>query len=105
LPQTAEQIHAELADFIGEFYADPLGFVIAAFPWGEPGPLQDHTGPDTWQREFMQWLGEEVTKRKFDGQSAVEPVRAAVSSGVGPVDHVHEAECAWDSHRQHRPPA
>jgi hypothetical protein len=83
LPQTAEQIHAELADFIGEFYADPLGFVIAAFPWGEPGPLADHTGPDTWQREFLQWLGEEVTKRKFDGQSAVEPVRAAVSSGHG----------------------
>jgi len=78
-----QQVDAQLADFIGGFYADPYGFALAAFPWGEPGPLEQHTGPDTWQREFLQWLGAEVTRRKFDGLTAVEPIRAAVSSGHG----------------------
>lgn len=80
---TAEQINADLADFVGEFYADPLGFVLAAFPWGEPGPLQDHDGPDAWQRDFLNWLGQEVKSRAFDGVAAVQPIRAAVSSGHG----------------------
>src|SRR5690606_29108606 len=80
---TAEQINAELAEFIGGFYADPLGFVVAAYPWGEDGPLKDHDGPDTWQREFLIWLGEEVRSRKFNGLVAVPPIRGAVSSGHG----------------------
>ena len=41
----------QLADYMAEFYADPLGFVIAAYPWGESdGPLKDQEGPDQWQR-------------------------------------------------------
>jgi hypothetical protein len=76
-------VDAELAEFIGEFYDDPLGFVLAAFPWGEPGPLADLTGPDTWQREFLAWLGAEVKRRRFNGVQAVDPIRAAVSSGHG----------------------
>lgn len=80
---TAEQINADLAEFVGEFYDDPLGFVTAAFPWGEPGPLADHDGPDAWQREFLEWLGAEVRTRGFDGVQAVQPIRAAVSSGHG----------------------
>lgn len=73
----------ELADFIGQFYADPLGFVIAAYPWGEPGPLQDQDGPDAWQRDELQRIGAEVAARKFDGVHAVSPVRVVVSSGHG----------------------
>ena len=80
---TAEAINAELAEFVGGFYDDPLGFVLAAFPWGEDGPLKDYDGPDTWQREFLVWLGQEVTRRQFDGVQAVDPIRAAVSSGHG----------------------
>jgi hypothetical protein len=79
----ADQINAELADFVAQFYDDPLGFVVAAYPWREPGPLADFDGPDQWQREFLTWLGEEIRTRKFDGQHAVEPIRAAVSSGHG----------------------
>lgn len=81
---TADAVHAELADFVADFYADPLGFVLAAYPWGEPGgPLSDFDGPDTWQRDFLAWLGGEVAARKFDGVHAVEPIRAAVASGHG----------------------
>ena len=78
-----DTLHGELADFVAQFYDDPLGFVLAAYPWGEPGPLQDFDGPDIWQREFLTWLGEEVRRRSFDGHTTVEPIRAAVSSGHG----------------------
>lgn len=76
-------IHEDLADFVAQFYADPLGYVISMYPWGESGPLQDFDGPDDWQRDFLTWLGEEVRRRAFDGHTAVEPIRAAVSSGHG----------------------
>lgn len=78
-----DRIDAELAEFVGQFYDDPLGFVLACFPWGEPGPLKDHDGPDVWQREFLEWLGSEVRARKFDGIHAVAPIRGGVSSGHG----------------------
>ena len=80
---SADQIHEDLAEFVSGFYADPLGFVLACFPWGEEGPLRDHSGPDQWQRDFLLWLGEEVKQRAFDGVHAVPPIRAAVSSGHG----------------------
>lgn len=78
-----EQSEAELADFVGQFYDDPLGFVFACYPWGEDGPLKDHSGPDTWQIDALTRIGEAVKGRRFDGVRAVEPIRIAVSSGHG----------------------
>jgi len=74
-----------LADEVGRFFADPLGFVLFAYPWGEPGPLEQHPeGPDKWQREFLEALGEEIRANAFDGETPVMPIRRAVSSGHGP---------------------
>ena len=38
-------------------YANPLGWVRGAFPWGRPGPLEPYREPDIWQCEFLEWLG------------------------------------------------
>lgn len=76
-------IHAELADFVGQFWADPLGFVEACYPWGEPGPLQEYQGPDKWQRDFLKAVGKEVKANRFDGKKPVKAIRRAVSSGHG----------------------
>lgn len=81
--QTKVNPEEQLADQIAQFYADPLGFVLFAYPWGEPGSLRDATGPDTWQREVLQEIGEEVRKRAFNGVIAVEPLREAIASGHG----------------------
>jgi len=81
-----------LADFVGTFYADPLGFVLAAYPWGEPGPLQDHAGPDTWQRAHLESIGAQVRAHGFRGTQAVPAIREAVSSGHGIGKSV---EVAW----------
>ncbi len=76
-------VDAELADFVGQFYADPLGFVVACYPWGEDGPLKDHRGPDMWQATFLRALGEQVRQRAFMGLEPVAPIRMATSSGHG----------------------
>ncbi len=72
-----------LADEVAQYYADPLGFVLAMYPWGEPGELQNDTGPDDVQREFLEQLGEQVRARGFDGQAPVSAIREVVSSGHG----------------------
>ena len=73
----------QLADEISKFYADPLGFVLFAYPWGELGPLENETGPDDNQRSFLIDLGKEVEERGFDGSTPVEPIRMAETSGHG----------------------
>ena len=72
----------ELTADMARFYADPLGFVRYAFPWGK-GLLEHHDGPDTWQAEFLTELGAEVRKRNFDGHTPVAPIRMTRASGHG----------------------
>lgn len=75
-----------LANAVGEYVNNPLGFVLFAFPWGvKGGPLEAHDGPDVWQREFLKDLGKEVRARGFDRNNPipVAPIRQAVSSGHG----------------------
>lgn len=79
----ATALDIELADEVAKYYADPLGFVRFAFPWGEDGPLKDYDGPDEWQTEFLRSLGERVRERAFDGIHAVPAIREAVASGHG----------------------
>ena len=45
---------------MASFYHDPLGFVLFAYPWGEPGPLEHFDGPDEDQRAFLEDLAKEV---------------------------------------------
>ena len=77
-------VDIHLADEVGKYYANPLGFVMMAFPWGEPGTsLQGFNGPDEWQLELLKDVGGEVMSRRFNGVDAVDPIQVAVSSGHG----------------------
>src|SRR5258706_4860268 len=77
-------VESELEEAAGRYYADPLGFVLYAFPWGEHGALQDEIGPDKWQIEFLQGIAAEVKANKLSGQPFPwKPIRRAVSSGHG----------------------
>lgn len=73
----------ELWEQISQFYADPLGFVLFAFPWGERGPLERFRGPNREQENFLIDLGDAVADRKFDGIHPVEPIRMGITSGHG----------------------
>lgn len=73
--QSAEE---QLVKDIMQFYDDPLGFVMYAFPWGEPGPLEEFPdGPDEWQRDQLMSIAQKV---KTDPLGTI---RDATSSGHG----------------------
>ncbi len=86
------ELDLEIADFVKTFYDDPLGFVRACYPWGEPGPLEHESGPDTWQVEELTWIGQQVKKNQFDGTNPVPAIREAISSGHGTGK---SAMCGW----------
>ena len=60
-PRIEESPDLLLAEEISRFYDDPLGFVMFAYPWGEPETALEHeAGPDENQKEFLRSLGQEV---------------------------------------------
>lgn len=86
----------ELAEFISQFYADPLGFVKAAFPWGQAfiydesgiemrNPLAEKTGPEPWQAELLEELGRHIRFNMQMDALGMEMLvwRSAVASGHG----------------------
>jgi hypothetical protein len=77
-PQAAD-LSEDLVSAILAFAADPLRYVIYAFPWGK-GELKDHKGPRAWQREFLVHLGEQLRAGKSNAHKAI---LEAVSSGHG----------------------
>ncbi len=84
MPTAAEKpADLVLAEWARDCADDPVRFVLEAYPWGEPGALQDHQGPDVWQMRFLERLRDEVRARQFDGHTPVAPIRFATSSGHG----------------------
>lgn len=78
----AELLDVTIAKELAQFYADPLGFVMWAFPWGE-GELEGFEGPDEWQIDLLNDIGAQVKARQFDGINPVKPIREATVSGHG----------------------
>jgi hypothetical protein len=62
---------------LGAYSKDPLGFVLWAFPWSEPGSeLHDATGPEAWQVEMLEKIR--------DGLLTLdEALQIAIASGHG----------------------
>jgi hypothetical protein len=75
------QEEQELVDLVGSYTHDPLGFVLAMFPWGEPDlPPDEHgyAGPRKWQRELLEELGARLRAGKINHWQAIQE---AVASG------------------------
>ena len=73
------QNHDELilAKDIAGFYHDPYGYVRYAFPWKEPGPLQNESGPDKWQTQQLKRVRDAL---KDNPETSI---REATASGHG----------------------
>lgn len=69
---------------------------MGAFPWRTEPSIQivklssayrkrfdSEFGPDEWACRYLDYLGKQITSRKFDGVNAVDPVQIAVVSGHG----------------------
>jgi hypothetical protein len=96
LQSQAGEIDLALGEAMAEYYADPLGFVMFAYPWTVNSSIQvcrlkdpwaeryqSDWGPDEWACRFLDDLGDEVSDRGFDGRNAVTPIRFAATSGHG----------------------
>lgn len=69
-----------LLEALAEYQHDPLGYVLFAFPWGQPGTELEHeSGPRAWQREVLNAIGEGARQGKALG----EVIQTAVASGHG----------------------
>lgn len=66
----------DIIEELAQFSSDPYGFVMFAFPWGEPGELANSHGPEPWQRDLLLDLGSGL----IDLQTAI---RLATTSGHG----------------------
>ncbi|QIU92141.1 terminase [Yokenella regensburgei] len=71
-----------LAEDMGKFFYDPLGWVKYSFEWGR-GELTGFDGPDEWQIDFLRDLGDAIRGNNFDGVKPVDAYRCATSSGHG----------------------
>lgn len=88
----AVDTEAKLAEAVAEYYADPYGFVMFAYPWGEPtlpdgsfNPLHNKRGPEPWQRELLQAVGNHIGNN-LDLRAMgldYQAWRSAVASGHG----------------------
>lgn len=66
-------------DEVLKYQHDPLGFVRAIYPWGEPGSLAGHTGPRSWQAEDFDLIGQHLR----NPATRHKPLRIARASGHG----------------------
>ncbi len=71
---------AELAAELAKYVSDPYGWVLYAFPWGEPGSeLACYSGPDKWQEDILKGIGRRLSRASQDGAI----IREATASGHG----------------------
>jgi len=83
--------HDQLIAALAVYANDPLGFVLWAYPWGEPGELLRHTGPEPWQRDLLNSIGqgvisveEAIAEAQLRGQDVdASPILEARTSGHG----------------------
>ena len=77
----------ELARHMGQFFNDPLGFVMFSFPWGKKGTPLEHfpDGPDEWTRKMFAALAEHVNGNMLlrDLGEHLDVWQSAVASGHG----------------------
>ncbi len=83
LPATkSSSAPAALAEWLAQFRNKPLDFVLAVFPWGEPGPLQDEY-PDRWQIEVMRDIQTMLEVNETLSKDQRQPIQIAIASGHG----------------------
>jgi hypothetical protein len=61
------EVERELAENIARFYADPYGWVMFSYPWGQPllpdgspNPLAKKKGPEAWQKKALLAIGKHI---------------------------------------------
>lgn len=86
----------QLAEDMGDFFGDPLGWAMYAFDWENDPSIQIvemppkyqkrfglRYGLDDWACEMLDDWGEKIRQNDFDGKTPAPPFLQAISSGHG----------------------
>lgn len=73
----------ELSDIMARFRNDPLGFVLWAFPWGEPGTELENEYPDRWQIAVWEDIRAALEINEARAPEDRTPIQVAIASGHG----------------------
>ncbi len=69
---------------LARYVSDPYGWVLDAFPWGEPETeLAGSSGPDGWQEEILKGIGQRLSRAWQEGVRRGAIIREATASGHG----------------------
>lgn len=72
----SETMEPALIEWLASCSKDPYRFVLGAYPWGEPGALENFDGPNEWQAK--------VLKQVRDGLlTPDQAIQIAIASGHG----------------------
>lgn len=85
---------ARLGEVLAAYQLDPLGFVLAVYPWSEPGELENVAGPREWQIEALRDIGDRLRAGYAPG-AAMMPVLKSIASGHGIGKSALLAWLAW----------
>jgi hypothetical protein len=82
----APEADLRLAEYLSQFRYDAYGFVMAVYPWGQPGTSLAHkAGPEPWQAELLHAVSAHRIENAYRKQLGLDymPWRSAVASGHG----------------------
>lgn len=74
-----DPIEDQLISDIASFEHDPLGYTQYAFPWGEPGDLEELSGPRAWQSKILGVIGAHLS----NPETRFQPLLIGIGSGHG----------------------
>ena len=91
-----DNLENQLAEDVAQFYDDPLGFVLYAFPWDTDPAIQQVTmpeeyheeygvvyGPDKWAIDFLEKLKNSVRGANSASSELSYPLQFSTASGHG----------------------
>lgn len=91
--QSSDPSHAEIAEFCAQFVDDPLGWLWAAYPWGEEGPLEEDQ-PYTWQQDMAGEMGHELSKPDSQRLSVFRQARKS-GHDTGKSTYIGQVPVGW----------
>ena len=79
-----QALQLDVADEVGKYFADMVGYLRFAWPWQEKGSGLEHfDGPEYWVLDLADEISNHIAKNGFNGHDPVDPIYVAVSSGNG----------------------
>lgn len=90
-PPRSDDPERQLRDQVASYAYDPYGYVMFAFPWGDPDrELAEFAGPREWQKQLLIEIGAELRAGVITVPGAIakvlyagDPILDATSSGHG----------------------